>query len=66
MIIMVMYIHIIYIYIHIYINKYFRTSFSDNPFNLQTIFIIIRIESRTFLKIVKGFQTFALVMKSSA
>ena len=50
------------------IYKYFRTSFSDNSFSLYTIFIIIRIESRTFLIIVKGFQTSsrALVMKSSA
>ena len=51
----------------------FRTSFSDNPFSLYTIFIIIRIGSRTFagswveffLVIVNGFQPFALVMKSS-
>ena len=50
----------------------FRTTFSDNPFSLYTIFIIIRIGSRTFagswvffLVIVNGFQPFALVMKSS-
>ena len=51
----------------------FRTSFSDNPFSLYTIFIIIRSESRTlagsevefFLIIVDGFQPFALVIKNS-
>ena len=44
----------------------FRTSFSDNPFSLCAIFIIIRIGSRTFagswvefsLIIVNGFQLF--------
>ena len=51
----------------------FRTSFSDNPFSLYTIFIIIRSGSRTlagsevefFLIIVDGFQPFALVIKNS-
>ena len=51
----------------------FRTSFSDNPFSLYIIFIIIiRIGSRIFagswveffLVILNGFQRFALVMKS--
>ena len=51
----------------------FRTSFWDNLFSLCTIFIFIRIGSRTFagswveffLIKVNGFQPFALVMKSS-
>ena len=50
----------------------FSTSFLDNPFSLYALFII-RIGSRTFagswmeffLVIVNGFQSFALVMKSS-
>ena len=72
----------VYIYTYIYIRMYmlhytyiiffgfgrlcFRTSFSDNPFSLCAIFIIIRIGSRTFAGswveffqiIVNGFQLF--------
>ena len=51
----------------------FRTNFSDNPFSLYTIFIIIRVGSRTlarsevefFFIIVDGFQLFALVIRNS-
>ena len=51
----------------------FRTSFSDNPFSFYTIFVIIRIGSRTLvgsevdilLIIIYGFQPFALVRRNS-
>ena len=46
----------------------FRSSFLDNPFSLDTIFIIIRVGSRTLaecevefsLIIVDGFQPFVI------
>ena len=51
----------------------FRTSFSDSAFSLYTIFIIIRVGSRTLagsevefsLIIVDGFQLFTFVMGNS-
>ena len=51
----------------------FRISFLDNPFSLNTIFIIIRVGSRTlarsqmelFLIIIDGFQPFAFVIGNS-
>ena len=51
----------------------FRTSFADNPFSLHTIFIIIKVGSRTLagseeecsLIIVDGFRRFAFVIGNS-
>ena len=51
----------------------FRTSFSDNPSSLYTIFIVIRIGSRTlarsevefFLITVNDFKTLVFVIKNS-
>ena len=59
----------LYLY-HIY---WFRNSFSDNPFSLHTIFIVIRVGSRTlaasevelFLIIIDSFQPFAFVIRNS-
>ena len=70
---MVKVLHCTYIILFGFGQLCFRTSFSDNRFSLYTIFIIIRIGSRTFagswvklcLVLVNGFQLFALVMKSS-
>ena len=51
----------------------FRTSFSDNPFSLYAIIIIIRVRSRTLagyekefcLMLVNVFQPLALVIRNS-